>query len=102
MFHSKKYAGYTELGHVQPLGKNLHGSLNGSCILYDVCVKSRTKINNIAKQVNFDDNHARGMEFDSYDGGDDYELTSVGLVEISKIFAMQIIFFSGALPFDGV
>ena len=33
------------------------------------------------------------MEFGFFDGGDDGELTSVGLVEISKIFMMQGDFF---------
>ena len=34
------------------------------------------------------------MEFDSLNGGNDDELTSAGLVEISKIFAMQDDFLS--------
>ena len=42
------------------------------------------------------------MEFDVFDGGDDDELASVGLVWISKIFATQENFVYKAAPFDGV
>ena len=42
------------------------------------------------------------MAFSSFDGGEDDEHNGGGLVEISKLFAMQSGFFSGMEPFDRV
>ncbi len=42
------------------------------------------------------------MEFGSLDGGENGEHSGVGRVEISKIFAMQDVFFFGMASFDNV
>ena len=43
------------------------------------------RINNTAKQGNFSNNGARLMQFSLYDGGENGELISVGLGEISEL-----------------
>ncbi len=55
-----------------------------------------------SKWAKFGDKGAGKMKLDSCDDGDDNELTSVGVLEISKRFGTQGGFFYGTLSSDGV
>ena len=57
-------------------------------------------INSIAKSANFSNTVARELEFEPHDDRNNNEHNGVGFVEISEIFAAQVVFFFGTELFN--